>query len=231
MKARWAQLGARFNGLQTRERWLVTLAVLAAIVLLGFAVFVDPVLQRGRQAERVAAEQATQLAALQSQQLQMQSSAHDPEVQARAELEALRKQLDESAGRLASLEHSLVPPQRMSNLLENMLGQRSGLRLLGLKTLAVTPLLERKPHGDESTNSATEASVQPERVGGGLYKHGVEIRLEGSYQELTAYLRRLEQSPLKLLWSQASLAAEAHPRLVLTLTVYTLSLDRAWLIV
>jgi MSHA biogenesis protein MshJ len=36
---------------------------------------------------------------------------------------------------------------------------------------------------------------------------------------------------LKLLWSNVALAAEQHPKLVLTLTVYTLSLDRAWLIV
>jgi len=34
-----------------------------------------------------------------------------------------------------------------------------------------------------------------------------------------------------LLWSGVSLSADKHPRLVLTLTVYSLSLDRAWLIV
>lgn len=65
----------------------------------------------------------------------------------------------------------------------------------------------------------------------GLFKHGVEIRLEGNYQELTAYLERLEQAKSKLLWSSVTLVAEQHPKLVLTLTVYTLSLDRAWLIV
>lgn len=47
----------------------------------------------------------------------------------------------------------------------------------------------------------------------------------------TAYLERLEQAKPKLLWSSVSLSAEDHPRLVLTLTVYSLSLERAWLIV
>ena len=65
----------------------------------------------------------------------------------------------------------------------------------------------------------------------GLFKHGVEITVEGSYQELAAYLARLEQAEAKLLWSSVSLSAENHPRLVLTLTVYSLSLERAWLIV
>ena len=60
---------------------------------------------------------------------------------------------------------------------------------------------------------------------------GQVAKLEGSYQELTAYLERLEQAKPKLLWSSVSLSAEDHPRLVLTLTVYSLSLERAWLIV
>ena len=42
---------------------------------------------------------------------------------------------------------------------------------------------------------------------------------------------RLEKSPQKLLWSRVSLSADKHPKLVLTLTVFTLSLDRTWLIV
>ena len=77
---------------------------------------------------------------------------------------------------------------------------------------------------------AVEAKA-PVKVADGLFKHGVEITLEGSYQELAAYLERLEQAKPKLLWSSVSLSAENHPRLVLTLTVYSLSLERAWLIV
>ena len=59
----------------------------------------------------------------------------------------------------------------------------------------------------------------------------MEIKLEGGYADLAEYLARLEKSGQKLLWERVSLSAEQHPRLVLTLTVYTLSLDRAWLIV
>lgn len=83
------------------------------------------------------------------------------------------------------------------------------------------------------TPAAVPASVASSvKASDGLYKHGVEITLEGSYQELSVYLERLEQAKSKLLWSSVSLSAEKHPRLVLTLTVqYSLSLERAWLIV
>jgi MSHA biogenesis protein MshJ len=125
------------------------------------------------------------------------------------------------------MEASLVSPQRMPSLLEDLIGRSSGLRLLSLRTLPVTPVLDKK-----SAEKATEKPGQNGKsvdASAGLFKHGVEIRLEGGYQELATYLARLEKSPLKLLWSGVSLSASTHPRLVLTLTVYTLSLDRTWL--
>ena len=116
----------------------------------------------------------------------------------------------------------------MPLLLEDMIGRKSGLRLLSLKTLPVAPLLEKKASAGEKDAKAADNRVNSSA---GLYKHGVEIKLVGSYQDLAAYLERLEKSGQLLLWCGVSLSAEKHPQLVLTLTVYTLSLDRAWLIV
>ena len=234
MKAGWTQLAARFDALQGRERWLVTIALLGGIVLLAFSLLIDPALQRGRLAERLATEQRSQLANLQAQVLALQSPERDPDVAARAELAGLKQRLEAIAGRLATMEGSLVPPQRMPALLEDMVGKSGGLRLLSLKTLPVSPVLERHQDKAEALPAAEKpatVSSAPKLAADGLYKHGIEIRLEGNYQALTAYLQRLERSDMKLLWSSAALVAEDHPRLVLTLTVYTLSLDRAWLIV
>lgn len=227
MKAQWLKLAARYDALQLRERWLVAAAVLCGIVLIGYSLVVEPALKRAQLAERSSAESRIQLANTRAQSAALQSSSPDPDVAARAELARLKKQLGELAGRLELMENTLVPPQRMTGLLEEMIGGKTGLRLLGLKTLPVAPLLEKKPEADGAAKSAEKPVDSSPR----LFKHGVEIRLEGSYHELSAYLERLEQSKLKLLWSGVVLSAENHPKLVLTLTVFTLSLDRAWLIV
>lgn len=216
MKALWQKIAARYDALQRRERWLVALAVPAGIVLIGFAAFIDPALRRTQLAERNAAAQQAQMAAVQAQMAALQAPERNPDVAARAELANLKKQLDELAVRLRALEVSLVPPEQMAGLLEDMIGKRSGLRLLSLKTLAAAPFIEKKESEEKTA---------------GLYKHGVEIRLEGSYGELAAYLERLEKSRMKLLWSSVALTADKHPRLVLTLTVYSLSLDKTWLVV
>lgn len=227
MKNPFAKVFARYDALQPRERLLIAVGLLGGIVLVTYSAFIDPALKRGQQAERTSIEQRAQVQGLQAQMVALQSPNMNPDVAARAELDGLKKQLNELASRLQTMEQSLVRPQQMSALLEDMIGPRSGIRLLGLKTLPPMPLLERK-------DDAKDASKPPrasDTASAGLFKHGVEIRLEGSYQDLSAYLARLEQSKMKLLWSTVSLSAINHPKLVLTLTVYTLSLDRAWLIV
>ena len=224
MKALWLNMTARYDALQRRERWLIALALLGGIVLIGFSLFIDPALRRGQLAERTLAGQQAQLLAMQTQMATLQAPERHPDVAAQAELGQLKQRLDELSARMRVLESSLVPPERMPGLLEDMIGQRSGLRLLSLKTLPVAPFVEKTQADAKETNAAP-----PEKAG--LFKHGVEIRLEGNYQELTAYLERLEKSRMKLLWNSVALSAEGHPRLVLTLTVYSLSLDRTWLVV
>lgn len=237
MKEPWQKLAARYDAMLLRERWLVALAVLGGIVFVAYSLFIAPAWTRGQLAERNQAEQRVQLANVQAQLAALQAPERHPDVAARAELEDLNGRLGELANRMKALESSLVPPERMASLLEEMIGRRSGLRLLSLKTLPVTPLLEKKNAGAGDAAGAPGKAGAPAASGkaagqpGGLYKHGVEIRLEGSYHDLAAYLERLEQSKMKLLWGSVDLSAEKHPRLVLTLTVYSLSLDRAWLIV
>jgi MSHA biogenesis protein MshJ len=66
---------------------------------------------------------------------------------------------------------------------------------------------------------------------GGVFKHGVQITLQGSYGDMYEYLARLEKLPWHMFWSRASLSASDYPHLTLTVTIYTLSLDKAWLVV
>jgi len=45
------------------------------------------------------------------------------------------------------------------------------------------------------------------------------------------YLAELEKLPSHMFWGEASLSVEHYPEAVLTVTVYTLSLDKTWLTV
>ena len=222
--SRWAE---KFDALAKRERYLVAVALLGGVLLLGWTTIVDPARSRAQVAERAIVEQRAQLATL-AAQLQALQTGPNPEALAAAELVEIKQQIKVLYERYAALGGSLVAPQQVASLLEDMLGGKSNLRLLSLRTLPVAPVLETKESAPAAAaNPPAAATAAP----AGLYKHGVEIRLEGGYADLADYLQRLEKSPQKLLWSSVSLSAENHPKLVLTLTVFTLSLDRTWLIV
>ena len=218
MKSFYLGLADKFDALALRERYLVAVALLGGVLLVGWTMIVDPALVRSRVAERAIVNQRSQLATLAAQTQALQAPEKNPEALAGAELAELKKRLSALNARFAALGGDLVPPERMAGLLEELLGRKRGLHLLGLRTLPAASVLEPKAAGVEAGAA-------------GLYKHGVEISLEGGYAELTEYLAQLEKSPQKLLWSSVTLSAETYPKLVLTLTVYTLSLDRTWLIV
>lgn len=238
MKAMLAQLTGRFDALSARERGLVATALLGCVVFVFWAVLIDPQLLRRRMAEQSMAAQRAQIEMLRAQVAALQSPTQSPEAIARGEIETLKKQLGETGARLATLENALVAPQRMSRLLESMIGGRSNLRLVSLRTLPVVPVLEKKDGGGKPEAAQVDQRKPPsigEQPGavaeaGGLFKHGVELQMEGSYSDITEYLERLEKLPQKLLWSSFSLSGEKYPKVVLKLTVFTLSMDRTWMI-
>ncbi|MDR0576241.1 MAG: type II secretion system protein M [Candidatus Accumulibacter sp.] len=232
MKSWWMKTSARFAALQPRERLLVAAALLGVILVAGYLLFIEPALKRELAAGREIAGARARLKEMEGQMAALNAPDKNPDSVAQNELNALRARLDGLSARLAAVQSLLVPPERMASLLEEVIGPRGGLRLVSLKTLPVEPFpdAEQEKKG-EKTGEAKENKEGKTGTKAGLYRHGVEVRLEGGYQDLLAYLTRLEQSPLKLLWARATLNAEHHPRLVLVLTVYSLSLDRAWLVV
>ena len=62
-----------------------------------------------------------------------------------------------------------------------------------------------------------------------LYRHGVEIELQGNYLDMVNYMTALEALPQQLFWGSAKLDAEQYPQAKLTLTLYTMSLDDQWM--
>jgi len=62
-----------------------------------------------------------------------------------------------------------------------------------------------------------------------LYRHGVEMVVQGTYPDMVAYMESLERLPVQLFWGKAELDAANFREAKLTLTLYTLSLDDKWM--
>ena len=222
LRQSWGRLNDRYCALSRRERGLVAAALALGPLLIGYTLFVDPQTVRVRSIETTLAGDSASVARLQAEAatLQQQLSA-DPDAARKADLAALNVQREKLDEQLRQFSSVLVRPEEMNRLLESLLSRHAGLRLLSLKTLAPESVLP--------SELATEGNAKPAERSFDLYRHGVEIRLEGNYVQLQTYLSQLEKLQQRLLWGALTYRVIEYPRAEMSLTVYTLSPDRTWL--
>jgi MSHA biogenesis protein MshJ len=226
MTSLWRKWAPRIDALTLRERVMVFVAAVAAAAFLIYALFVNPDMTRERAYLAQAAQQRTALATVQQQMQALEKKIADPDAANRVRRDEIRQEMVSINEQLKGMQQGLVPASSMKTLLQDMLARNPRLHLVALRTLPGTLLLEKseKP-------AAPVARSEGERPAdeSGVYKHGIEITVAGSYADLYDYLARLERLSWRMFWSRALLNAQDYPRVTLTLTVYTLSLDKAWL--
>jgi len=222
----WRKAVARFDVLKPRERAMVFAAGAVVIGWVMFTIAIDNELMRYKRLSADLSRQQTTLAQLQTQTAElMRSAAQDPDAAGHARITALKAQLAQFDAELRGVQQGLVPPTRMTRVLEDVLTRNSRVHLVKLKTLPVTALVDREAKG-EPARAATQGGA--DRL---VYKHGIELTLEGGYLDLLDYLTRLEKLPWQMFWARTRIDASRYPRVQMTVTLYTLSLDEAWLVV
>ena len=240
MTQKLRQLTARFDALSLRERRMVALAVLFGGGLLGYSLLVDPHLTRQATMSKRITQAKSSSAGIEAQLTVMQAQLKDPDAANRAALQQAKSRMAALDSKLRGLEGSLVSPEKMQGFLQSLLSKNRNLELLALRTLPLAPLLapqveEKKAEdkkAEDKKNDAKKSEAKPAAAAvPNIYKHGVEIRIAGSYNDLLIYLTELERMPSRIIWNRIVLTVEQYPRCVLTLTLYTLSLDKQWLVV
>jgi MSHA biogenesis protein MshJ len=226
MNENWQKAVARFDVLKPRERVMIFAAGAAVIGWIAFMMAIDNELTRYKRLSADLARQQTTLAQLQTQTAElMRVAAQDPDAAGRARVTALNAQLAQFDAELRGVQQGLVPPTRMTRVLEDVLTRNSRVHLVKLTTLPVTALVDREAKG-EPVRAATQGGA--DRL---VYKHGIELTVEGGYLDLLDYLTRLEKLQWQMFWARTRIDASRYPRVQMTVTLYTLSLDEAWLVV
>lgn len=228
MSAQWAQWAEKFAALTRRERSIVAGALLLGGGFLIFNFWIDPFMVAARGASKAELAARTELVQQQAQIAALAAQNADPDASNRKRLAQARQELAKVGERLASFEAGMVPPARMQAFLQGLLARGGAIEVIGLRTLPVT--LVGAPAADKAETAAKDKPAVP-AADEGIYQHGIEIRLAGSYNALLNYLAELERMPQRVMWNSISLTVEKHPRNIMVLRVYTLSLDRNWLAV
>ena len=227
MKQYWKKLAAHIDAMSLRERIIILVMAVVVLAVLMNALLLAPLLAQQARLSRQLKQDEVRIAAVHGQMEALaQARGNDPEAVKRARLQALKQQLAQMDEALRGMQKGLVQPEKMALLLEDILTRNGRLQLVSLKTLPAGGIAGSgekagEPQKDKPAPTAAESAL--------VYKHGVELVVRGGYADLLDYLTQLESLPWRMFWGGARLSVEEYPQATLTLTLYTLSLDKAWL--
>ncbi|CAN5303730.1 N/A [soil metagenome] len=235
MKQYWQSMSLKIDALSLRERAIIFAAAALFVTMLTNMLVLDPLFVKQKKLSLQFAEDQTKIAQIRSeidQKLKLQ--AFDPDAANRVRLKQLKAQSEQLQNALQHMQSGLVSPDKMASLLEGILKRDGKLRLLALKTLPVSSLTETSATDNKSADkqppaAVAQAKVEEQAPEGAVYRHGVEITVQGSYPDMMNYVATLEAMPWQLFWGKARLNVDEYPKATLTLTLFTLSLDKKWL--
>ena len=235
MKQYWQKIVQKVDALSLRERVIIFVMLAVLFITIFNAALLDRQFSKQKQ---LSSQVNTGQAQLSQIRAEIQKAVHvnsDPDAANRDKLQALMQQSEQMQTVLLDMQKGLVSPDKMTVLLEDILKRDRKLRLLSLKTLAPANLADAAGVGLGTAQekaiaaSATRTADSNQPAPGAVYKHGVEIVVQGEYLDMLDYMAALEAMPWQLFWGRAKLNVDEYPVATLTLTLFTLSLDKKWL--
>lgn len=219
MIALWRRHAARLDALSLRERVLVFACVMVAVLALGYTLAIEPELVKQKRLAAAMLQKHSEMKGFEAQLAQLVGGgAQEAHRSERERLTRLRGELSALEVRISTEERRFTAPSQMRSVVEGLLARTRGVALVQMKTLVAETIA---PAGKPAAKPASGARL--------VYRHGMELTVSGSYLELLGYARELEKLPSQLYWGSLELDAAAYPRVSMKLTLYTLSLDPAWL--
>lgn len=227
---RLQRLATRIDALNLRERAMLT-AILVLLVWAGWQTLLMAPLAAERKSLSQRAETARTSAASLNTSIQTlaQQRARDPLAEQKLKLDVLGRQRAQLDGELAKVTSSLIDPQQMGAVLEDILAQQRAVKVIGLSSLAAEPMALGPAAAAAITTKPAEAAASGSTGLPPLYRHGMQLELEGSYLDLLGFLRSLDALPWEFIWTDLELSVEEPSRCRLRLTLHTLSLKSGWL--
>ena len=221
----WDQLSARVAKLNLRERAMVLAAALLLTYTAMDTLLIAPLQARRKIAMDGYTQKQTEIKTL-SESLQTIARGRSEGPNEAARLDASRKKLAALEGDVKELSSRLMAPERMRDVLQQILAGRPRLELIQMKTL---PQSAVGLPGDAQKAATPAKPGTDKEPANAIYKHGIQLTVRGNYLDLLAYLKEIEALPVRIYWDKLDLSVLEYPSANLQVTLYTVSLDKTWM--
>lgn len=183
MKAWWKIQSGRIDALSLRERVFLFVTIIVCLLAIADTVWISPTQVAYRQTTVKLSTQNEELQRLRTELGGLYSSsgnaANDPSKILRDDMATAKERLQTLDKEISTLAKRAEGAPSIEEPLIQFLRRQDGLTLLGAGTLA----------------NATPLADQPT-----LSKRGLELRVSGSYADLSRYIHTLEQALPELRW-------------------------------
>lgn len=226
---------AKIDDLSVRERAAVFLAILAVAFFIWNSYLMASLDSREKSLKAQLQQKQSEQTALNAElQILISSRQEDPNKQNREKLASLRTQLDKVRTEVTKSTKHLISPNKMAAVLENVLNKTRGLELVEVKGLGASPLVSGDKQDDKISSGdepAVETTGDTEEDSGfaNAYKHGLRVVFNGSFMSTLDYIKELEALENEFIWDNLTFEITEYPDGQVSITVFTLSLDRNWI--
>jgi len=214
----WQEIQERHAALSLREKGLILLTSLVLIVFSVGSFVIEPSLKTlAKSKERSQSIQQSIDAAITQRSEIERKIASDPRGQLEAQLSGLARKHLEVVRLLAEKELLLVSSDEMAAALQILLSENKGLTVETLASIAPQVILYEQK---------TAAKDTPKPL---LYRHGVKIKIKGTFFAVVKFLQQIELKSQYLLWGDIDYVVEQYPNALVTFEVYTISGDEEFI--
>lgn len=198
LMAAWERQSRRIDALSLRERAILFACLVAVLAAAFESLVLAPNAERLRQREQAQARQVAELTQLREQFVAASGDTGEAPAPLRARLDAARQErgrLDDALREAASVSAG----EGLPAVLQRLLARQPGLVLERLRLLDDVPVTL-------PAAAASGPTVAPPPAFAGMSWQGVELQVQGSYQDALRYLQALEREMPGLRWGELRLA-------------------------
>lgn len=213
----FAAVFATINALQTRER-LILWITLVAVCVGAWDHFLMQPLQREEKTVQTKLRNVRTTILVKEQELivALQRQDSDPNKAIRDRIKKLKTGSSDLEKSLQRKALKLIKPTEVANLLQQLLESVTTLTLFKLEGQEAQPLF-----ANAGENKQKRVPI--------IFKHGMMVEFKGDYNGVIKYLHALENLPWNIYWEGVELKIEAYPQIHAIISIYTLSLYENWI--
>lgn len=204
----------RFNVLTTRERFLFCLTLLVTISIAWWYLYAQPAqlqIKTLRQDnEKISNQVSVVREAVKGLRVKIAGGVNQDKQAKLAQMKLALEQVEEDL-RLKTIE--LIDPEKMFQLMTQLVYKESRLKLLSLKRREVKQAIAQSDEQSEES---------------GIYRHVLEVKFSGRYPDILKYMQTLESLDWKLIWDEVEIVSGEYPEITVKVVISTLSTRKEW---